>query len=333
MGLKTRSARNNNFLVVKHGAICREWKPDPDLPPDHEDNQPPKGFVETDVKNPSLKGPNGEDVYVKKWLQKFGSLDGKITGMKWYDTGDKHSQRYMGVKMKIKDDDTYLLDLSFGTQAYDAFTRMAENIDYTKPIEISVWMDKKTTPPKTAFVIRQNGETVKWRYTRDWNENILDTLKHANQPLLYKEFSEAIAKDGPGVTNELVSKMAEVGFEVAPSPVQTMPGKWDFSMVKAYLYRKLVNNVIPAVEELNPAFDEPAMSEDDDVDAMSPKIAAETAAVAAVAEAAPIVPQGEPGQQVLNTMAAPADTPTHTGPPPVAGGQVAPYGPDDDVPF
>ena len=327
MGLKTRSARNNNFLVVKHGAICREWKPDPDLPPDHEDNIPPKGFVETDVKNPSLKGPNGEDVYVKKWLQKFGSLDGTIVGMKWYDTGDRHSQRYMGVKMKIKDSgETFLLDLSFGTQAYDAFTRMAENIDYNFPIEISVWMDKKTTPPKTAFVIRQHGETVKWRYTRDYNDNILAALQLAGNTALWKEFGAAIAKDGPGVTNELVSKMAEAGFEVAPSPVQTMPGKWDFSAVKAYLYRKLINNVIPLVEELHPVFDEPAMSEDDDVDAMSPKIAAETAAVDTVATQPTAV-------QPELAAAAPSDVPTHTGPPPVAGGLSAPYGPEDDIPF
>lgn len=251
MGLHTRSPRQNNFLSVKHNSICREWKPNPDIP----NEQPPEGFQEITVKNPSEKGPNGEDVYVQKWVQKFGSLDGTIVGAQWYDTKDKYKFRSMGVKLKIKDEwETFILDLAYGTRPYDAFTKMMENIDYSFPVEFSVWHDTKND--KTAFVIRQDGNTVKWRYTRDYVANTLDALQLAGEASLYRELDEATKVEGNTITVDLANRLTEKGYPMAPGPVKDDFGKWSFDNQKAWLYKRLLGVVIPKIEELYPPYDE-----------------------------------------------------------------------------
>jgi len=58
------------------------------------------------------------------------------------------------------------LDLPFERRQYDTFTKVAENIDYTKDVEIVAWPDKKDDRV-TAFAVKQDGKFVQWKYTRD----------------------------------------------------------------------------------------------------------------------------------------------------------------------
>lgn len=140
--------RNTNglFLSVKRGALCLESK------------EPKEGFelVEGEV----------DGVQYAKYVKKFAGLDGRITKVEWYEReGDFGTMR--GLKLHIKDGgEHYFLDLPFEKRPYDYFTKVAENIDYTKPVEIVAWQDKKDHRV-TAFAIKQDGKFVQWKYTRD----------------------------------------------------------------------------------------------------------------------------------------------------------------------
>jgi hypothetical protein len=280
---------SGNFLTIKHHSICRELKPAPSTPAEKEDAIANK-FQEITVENPSDVKPDGSKGTVQKWVRKFGSLDGRITGLEWYDR--EHSGvRYMGLKMKLKDEgETYVLDLGFGSKGYDVFTRVMEDIDYTKPIEISVWQDKKTANG-TAVLWRQGGDSLKWRYTKEWNNNIVQALgANPKTQDLAVELSDAL--DKMILPPELAGKVADAGFLLAPPPVHNPLGKpqWNFDQQRAFLWQRLTQVVMPKVEALNPKFDDPTPAYD-----------------AAAEEFPPADAQGE-------EVAKPPATPEFTGP-------------------
>lgn len=141
--------RNNGdglFLAIKHGAICLESK------------EPKEGFelVEGEVNGTAYS----------KYVKKFAGLDGHITKVEWYERASDYGT-FRGLKLSIKDKgEHYLLDLPFEKRPYDYFTKVAENIDYAKPVEIVAWPDRKNDKV-TAFAIKQDGKFVQWKYTRD----------------------------------------------------------------------------------------------------------------------------------------------------------------------
>ena len=252
---------SGNFLTIKHHSICRELKPAPATDAEREEAIANK-FQEITVQNPSDPKPDGTFGTVQKWVRKFGSVDGLITGLEWYDR--EHSGvRYMGLKMKLKDaGETFVLDLGFGSKGYDVFTRVMEDIDYTKPIEISVWQDKKTANG-TAVLWRQGGDSLKWRYTKEWNNNIVQALgANPKTQDLAVELSDAL--DKMILPPELAGKVADAGFLLAPPPVHNPLGKpqWNFDQQRAFLWQRLTQVVMPKVEELNPKFDDPTPAYD-----------------------------------------------------------------------
>jgi hypothetical protein len=272
MALKENSPLANNFLTIKHHAICKELNPKPSTPEEIEEALRNK-YQELTVENPSDIKPDGSKGTVQKWVRKFGSLEGKIVGLEWYDRKQNvngREVRFMGLKMKIKDDETYILDLPFGTKGYDVFTRVMEDIEYSKPIEISVWHDKKNGNA-TAVLFRQDGDSIKWRYTREWNNNVVRGLgasKHTEQ--LGYDLHEALEAGAVGA--DLMQKVIDAGFVVAPPPVHNPLAKpqWNFDAQRAFLWNRLNNIVIPKVQELNPKFDEPVPEEVDPTDFTPP---------------------------------------------------------------
>lgn len=134
------------FLSVKHGALCLESK------------EPKDGYelVEGEV--------NGTPY--SKYIKKFAGLDGHITKVEWYERDGDYG-KFRGLKLSIKDKgEHYLLDLPFEKRPYDYFTKVAENINYAKPVEFVAWQDRKD-PRVTAFAIKQDGQFVQWKYTKD----------------------------------------------------------------------------------------------------------------------------------------------------------------------
>lgn len=147
MGLNEKNSQNN-FLVIKHHAICLESK------------VPKEGYEPVRVTNPKT---NEE---LTKYIKKFASVDGKIVRLEWHDTKDQYKERYMGLKIHIRDGAEYfILDLPLQSRAYDSFTKLMENIDYEQPVEFAVWHNRRDD--NTAFAVKQNGEFVPWKYTKE----------------------------------------------------------------------------------------------------------------------------------------------------------------------
>jgi hypothetical protein len=157
MGLHEQSTSNSRFLSVKHGAICLEHPAKPQTEEDFE-RAIADGFtiVQGEVNN----------VPYKKAVKKFGSLDGRIVKIEWYDR-THGGDTYRGLKIHVKDGgEHYQLDLPFEKRQYDYFTKVAENIDYSEPVEFVAWQDK-TDERVTAFGVKQGGAFVPWKYTKD----------------------------------------------------------------------------------------------------------------------------------------------------------------------
>lgn len=152
--LHERTKSNGNFLNIKHGALCLESK------------EPVDGYEEVTVDDISRQNPDGSHPQVTKYIKKYGGLDGKITRIEWYDRTDG-GVHYLGAKLHIRDGGQhYQVDLPFGKKHFDYFTKVMDNIDFSQPVELNAWRDKKD-PRQTAFVVKQNGDYVQWNYTRD----------------------------------------------------------------------------------------------------------------------------------------------------------------------
>jgi hypothetical protein len=146
MGLNTDSGGNAmNKLHVKRNAICLE------------SSKEIEGYEHVTGTDP---------IPYEKWVKKFGSVDGMITEIKWYDTEEQFENRYQGLHVMIDDgDEQYTLELPYATKPYDSFTRFAENIDFTKPVEFCAWYDRKSDG--TGFCAKQDGQVVRQKYTRE----------------------------------------------------------------------------------------------------------------------------------------------------------------------
>lgn len=148
MGLKERTDNNTAYLLVKHHSLVLESK------------EPREGYEPIEVTNPKT------NEQIIKYIKRYAAVDGMIKKIEWYDTKDSYSTRFMGIKIHITDNGEYFqLDLPFNSRPYDSFTKMAENIDYTKPVEFSVWHDRKQD--STAFAVKQDSVPVRWKYTKD----------------------------------------------------------------------------------------------------------------------------------------------------------------------
>jgi hypothetical protein len=148
MGLKERTDNNTAYLLVKHHSLILESK------------EPREGYEPIEVTNPKT------NEQIIKFIKRYAAVDGLIKKIEWYDTKDSYQTRFMGIKIHIADAGEYFqLDLPFNSRPYDSFSKLAENIDYSKPVEFSVWHDRKQDT--TAFAVRQDGVPVKWKYTRE----------------------------------------------------------------------------------------------------------------------------------------------------------------------
>lgn len=143
MAQREENNKNYTYLVIKHHSICEESK------------TPKDGFEAVEVFNPKTKES------LTKYIDKWGAVTGYIVGIDAYDTGDAYETRYQGFKLNI--DDEVIVDLPQKTPAYDAFCKMGENIDFTKPCTLSAYHNR--TKDRTGFSIKQDGKNVEWKYT------------------------------------------------------------------------------------------------------------------------------------------------------------------------
>lgn len=191
MALHEQRQNDGLFLSVKHGALCLESK------------EPKEGYE-------LIEGEVNGDPY-SKYIKKFAGLDGHITKIEWYERSGDYGT-FRGLKLTIKDKgEHYLLDLPFEKRPYDYFTKVAENIDYSKPVEFNAWPDRKGAnngKVPTAFAIKQDGKFVQWKYTRE--------------------------------------DMGE-----CPPAKQLRTGKWSFDDQREWLLERILTVVVPHVEAIH----------------------------------------------------------------------------------
>lgn len=107
-----------------------------------------------------------------KYFRKFAGVEGNISKLTWYDTTLSSGKSLRGYRFYLNVDDadsptgytTAVLDLPFKSVAYNTFSKVAENIDPTKPITITVWVNKDQ---KAVVSFKQNGQALKYKYTRE----------------------------------------------------------------------------------------------------------------------------------------------------------------------
>lgn len=188
-GLQKKSDSGVIFLAVKHNSLVRESK------------GPKEGFEEIEVENPRTHEK------IKKYVERFSAVEGMVTKLEWYDTEQKYENRYQGWKIHIETpNDQVVLDLPFSSIPASRFMKLAENIDWSKPVEFRAWKDVKRDA--TAFWVGQNNDSVPQKYTRD----------------------------DPGD---------------CPAPVQNARGKWNYDAQMDFLFNRMKEVVIPAVQAAN----------------------------------------------------------------------------------
>lgn len=135
------------FLVVKHGGIVQESK--------HQR----EGFTPIEVPNVRT----GDKVV--KYVKRYKKVIALIKKIEWYDR-EYEDTRFMGWKLLLDDQDGTVctLDLPFESRVGTRFMKLAENIDYSQPVEFSAWRSADDT---TAFSVKQNDQNVPQRYTRE----------------------------------------------------------------------------------------------------------------------------------------------------------------------
>lgn len=145
--MATRSEEKSNFkyLTVKHHSIVEESK------------EPRDGFEPVEVFNPKTKEK------MTKYIDKWPGITGYIVSAELYDTGDTYDTRFKGIKLNI--DDEVVIDLPEKSSGYDAFAKAGENIDFNKEVYLQAYHNR--SKDRTGFGIKQDGERVDWKYTKD----------------------------------------------------------------------------------------------------------------------------------------------------------------------
>lgn len=149
-GFQERSERTGKFFVVKHYSICEESAKERN------------GFEPIEVTNPQTKETT------IKFIKRYETLEAMVTKIEWRDTEEKYEQRYMDWKVFLNaNGETGVLTIPFSSRVGSRFMKLAENIDFNKPVEFRAWKDSKPgKPDATAFLVAQGGESIPQRYTR-----------------------------------------------------------------------------------------------------------------------------------------------------------------------
>lgn len=192
-GLQEKSGARKTFLVIKHNTICEESKAE----------RP--GFFPQEVRNPRT------DETSIKYIKPYDSVEALITKIEYRDTQDQYEQRYTSWRIHLDAAGTpCVLELPFQSRISTRFMKLAENVDYTRPVEFRAWRD--TRSDSTAFYVGQRE-----------NE---DDEKSVSVPQKY-------TRDNPGD---------------CPEPQQRLGGKWNFDDVTEFLHERMMTVVIPKVE-------------------------------------------------------------------------------------
>jgi len=133
------------FLVIKHGGIVQESK------------NAREGFSPIEVTTRS-------GVTFTKYIKRYRGVEALVKKIEWYDR-EYDGTPYQGWKLLLDADGTICtLDLPFESRVGTRFMKLAENVDYSQPVEFSAWKDNDGN---TAFSVKQGGENVHQKYNKE----------------------------------------------------------------------------------------------------------------------------------------------------------------------
>lgn len=195
LGLQEKSGGNKIFLAIKHDCICQESKIERE------------GFEPVKVTNPQTEE---ESI---KFIKRYGGVVALINKIEWRDTGDKYDQRYTSWRIHLDMGDRgAVLELPFQSRHSSRFMKLAENIDYSKPVELRAWYDAKSK--STAFYVGQ------------WKSD----------------------DDEKSVKVDQKYMMGQMGD--CPEAKERLGGKLDFSDQMEFLHERMMQVVIPKLDAL-----------------------------------------------------------------------------------
>lgn len=146
-GLVEKTNTGTIFLNVKHSSICEESKTER------------AGFQPIEVTNPRTREA------ITKYVKVYNGVEALVTKIEWYSR-DFEDTTFRGWKIHLDAAGTpAILDLPFGSRAAKRFMKLAENIDFTRPVEFRAWHDAKTD--STAFFVGQDGRSIPQAYTME----------------------------------------------------------------------------------------------------------------------------------------------------------------------
>jgi hypothetical protein len=210
MGLIKRTESSVVYLEVKHYSLWRALKKEV------------AGCDVVEVNNPATGAK------VTKYGYKFDTVTGLATMLVKYDTGQKYAKRYFGFKLSLMDGgELFVLDMPYSSQILRRLVHVAPNIDWSRPLSITVFAGKKKEGAKagadpTGIWFQQDGETVKVYYTRD--------NAHGMPDAVYDDERQ----------------------------------EWDFRAQQRWLVERLKNDTIPAIEAAAKAHVKSLAKVDDD---------------------------------------------------------------------
>lgn len=146
MALEDYGEGNGIWLKIKHGHICQESKVEKD------GYRKVEGFLQ-------------DGTPWKKWIRPYKAVSGYIDKIEPYDR-EHNGRKFRGWDIVINDGDSeFHLDIPFESRVNSRWMKVAEMIDYSKPVRFSAWHDNKSD--STAFNVQQDGVSVPQKYTRE----------------------------------------------------------------------------------------------------------------------------------------------------------------------
>jgi len=145
MALEEYDGGKGIYLKIKHGGIIQESKIERE------------GFKK-------IEGVFDGTPY-KKWIHPYRAVAGYINKIERYDR-EHGGRKFRGWNIFIDADGTdCVLEIPFDSRVNTRFMKIAEMIDYSKPVRFSAWHDKKEDA--IAFNAQQDGVSVPQKYTRE----------------------------------------------------------------------------------------------------------------------------------------------------------------------
>lgn len=107
---------------------------------------------------------NNEQVHEQYWEK----LTGFLTKIEVRTTEFQNKKRKQ-YQLTINDGgpDDYMLQFPYKSRIASTFLNPLRNIDFTKQITFIPWKNTKKDPPVTSLYLNQDGESVKWAFTKD----------------------------------------------------------------------------------------------------------------------------------------------------------------------